>query len=142
MNIKQFLFDVVVVGVIPLILLVGYFSFKKSDTTLLSFVLPSSTSLPGQASQELGAKTKTALMTLKSIQLNDTLFTDPAYLALHEYPVTIATTTLGRTNPFVPPPAITDILRRAKGTGAVASPLTPATPISVKLDTIKKGATK
>ncbi len=139
MNIKQFIFDIVVVGVIPLLFLGGYFAFKKSDTDLLSSVLPPSMLAPGQAKEELGAKTKTALVTLKSIQLNDSLFADPAYLALREYPVTIATTTLGRTNPFVPPPAIVELQRRAKGSSSV---VTPTTPISVKLDTIKQGVPK
>ena len=108
---KQTLIDILVVLVLPLLLVGGYYAFKTDDSALLSFVSSGEETAAG--GDELGAKTKMALVMLGSIQLDDSLFTDPSYLALREYRVTIASSTLGRKYPFSPPPVIIERVRRA-----------------------------
>jgi hypothetical protein len=135
---KQIIVDIVVVVILPALLIGGYYLFKNSDDALLSFVSP--TTLP--AGQDLGAKTKNALILLRSIPptLDQSLFNDPAYLMLKDYQVTIPTISLGRVNPFTPPAILENISRSTRNsTAALVKSVTPISPsAAAKIDLLKK----
>lgn len=136
---KQIITDIIVIILFPALLIGGYYYFSSSDGALLSFVSPSATN--GGADPDLGVKTANALSLLRTIpsELDQSLFSDPAYLMLKDYQVTIPTIALGRTYPFTPPPVLENITRSSKFSApsvkTVAPPLlTPAE----KLDLLKK----
>lgn len=139
---KQIITDIVVVIILPLLLIGAYYSFKGEDGALLSIVSPSVTAAPSEGGQALGAKTANALALLRSMpsELDQSLFSDPAYLMLKDYQVTIPTIPLGRTNPFTPPPALLDLSRSSRSSNAPTTrEVTPTAPSSaVKLDLLHK----
>lgn len=140
MMVKQIIVDIVVVVILPALLIGGYYLLKNSDEALLSFVSP--TVLP--EGQDLGVKTKNALLLLRSIPptLDQSLFSDPAYLMLKDYQVTIPTIPLGRTNPFTPPAILENISRSMRNsTAALVQSVTPIAPSpSAKIDLLKKSS--
>ena len=132
---KQTIIDIVVVLVIPLAIVAGFYFWKTDNTPslLLSFVAPDSAAKPGE---ELGAKTKAALATLRSINFDVSLFDDPVYQSLKDFPSTIATTTLGRPYPFTLP----DVLRKqlSKGHSSTNSTIGTGADVAQKLDGLKQ----
>jgi hypothetical protein len=98
---KQLLLDFAVVVLFPGLLLGGYF-YWKSGGTEIEFDGGGVVATPGGTPQDLGAKTKKVLASLEEISLDPKFFTDPVYLSLKDYPVDIATSSLGRPNPFIP----------------------------------------
>lgn len=143
---KQIITDIVVVIILPLLLIGGYYSFKSEDGALLSLASPSVAMVPGDGGQELGVKTTTALELLRSIprELDQSLFNDPAYLMLKDYQVTIPTIPLGRVNPFTPPSVLVNLSRSARASNAAtAHEVAPNTPSSsAKLDFLNKSLLK
>jgi hypothetical protein len=105
---KQLLIDVLIVLVTPILLIGGYYVFKTDGSELLS-VIPSFVGTQNEVDPELGKKTEVALAMLSAIQLDDSLFTDPAYLMLKKYTVQIPSAELGRSNPFTPPQVLIDM---------------------------------
>lgn len=115
---KQIIVDIVVVFVVPLLLIGGYYFFRGDDSALLSLVSSGAMS-PSAEDLQLGSKTEAALMLLNTIRLDDSLFTDPAYLSLKEYQVIIPTTPLGRPFPFTLPRSL--LSGRSQSTARVES---------------------
>lgn len=138
---KQILTDIIVVVMFPLLLIGGYFSFKSEDGALLSLAAPAVATTPGAEGQKLGEKTATALVLLRSIpqELNQSLFTDPAYLMLKDYRVTIPTIPLGRANPFTPPPELENLSRFSKSSDTTPVQGIPAS--AMKAGVSKKDTT-
>ncbi len=143
---KQIITDIVVVIILPLLLIGAYYSFKGDNGTLLSLVSPSVATAPGEGGQALGVKTTTALVLLRTIpkELNQSLFSDPAYLMLKDYQVTIPTIPLGRINPFTPPPTLLDLSRSSRSANAAptreVSPVAPSP--TTKLNLLNKSLLK
>lgn len=108
MNGRQIIIDILVVVLMPLMIVAAYYFWKEGDTSLLlSSVTLSGAAKPGEdEAKELGAKIKLALATLNTIKLDNSIFTDPVYQSLRDFPVTIATTTLGRDYPFTLPEGV------------------------------------
>ncbi len=106
---KQSLVDALIVLVIPVLLIAGYYLWwRPADTTqLLSSTAPSAVS----AENEPGAKTKLALKTLQSITLDGSLFTDPAFLSLRTYTVTVPSVPVARPYPFTLPSVVLERLK-------------------------------
>jgi hypothetical protein len=141
---KQIIIDIVVVIVLPALLIFGYYEFKSEDGALLSLASPTIATQEGHSGPPLGEKTANALALLRSIptELSQSLFSDPAYLMLKDYRVSIPSVTLGRSNPFTPPPAL-EVLSRFSRTadGVPVREVTPTAPAtSAKVDTLKKTA--
>lgn len=136
---KQFITDIVVVVVLPLFLIGGYYIFQSNDGALLSFAAPTTTNTSGQEGQELGAKTVNALALLRSIptDLDQSLFSDRAYLMLKDYQVTIPTVPLGRANPFTLPPALESISRFSRTSNTAPVVVAPASANSAKMNDLK-----
>lgn len=98
---KQTVIDIAIVLALPLVVFLGYYFWNSNDNNaLLSIVAP-----PPE-SQEYGSKAKTALVTLRSITMDDSLFNDPLYLSLKEFHVDVPEAVLGRANPFTTPEAV------------------------------------
>ncbi len=135
---KQILIDILVVLIVPVILIGGYYFWKTDDGTLLSLI-SSDIALPGDEGKELGAKTKLALASLDSIDFNEEFFKDEAFLSLRDLTGTVPTSTLGREYPFTTPNVITNLMRKSnagKTTGAPAKINSPVD-INSKIETIK-----
>ncbi len=106
---KQFLIDVLVVLITPILFIGGYYFLKTDSSALLSATPFIGTQ--NEVDPELGKKTEVALALLSSIQFDDSLFSDPAYLLLKKYTVEIPSADLGRSFPFTPPQVLVDIKR-------------------------------
>lgn len=142
MNGRQTVIDIVVVLVIPLVILAGFYFWKKEDSPpLLSLIAPSLVAKPGEESKELGAKVKIALATLNSIKMDNSIFNDPVYQSLRDFPVTIATSTLGREYPFSLPESIREKERqnRSASEAAYRASIKASASASTKLDAIVIG---
>lgn len=107
---KQLLIDVLIVLVVPVLLIGGYYIFKTDGAELLD-VVPSFAGAQNEVDPELGKKTEAALALLSGIHLDDSIFTDPAYLMLKKYTVQIPSVELGRSNPFTSPQVLIDMNR-------------------------------
>lgn len=120
---KQILTDIAVVLIFPLLLIWGFYSLNKEDGALLSLAAPAIATHEGVEAEQLGSKTKEALERLRSIptELNQSLFSDPAYLMLRDYQVTIPTVPLGRPNPFTPPQVIENLSRASRASGGTSA---------------------
>lgn len=110
---KQFLIDILVSLTIPVLFIGGYYIFKTDNIELLS-VVPYITGAQADIDPNLGKKTEVALALLSSIQFDDSLFTDPAYLLLKKYTVEIPSVELGRSFPFTPPQILLEMTRNPK----------------------------
>lgn len=145
MNGRQTVIDIVVVLVIPLVIVAGYYFWKQQDSpSLLSLIAPSLAAKPGEEAKELGVKVTVALATLNAIKLDNSIFNDPVYNSLRYFPVTIATTTIGRDYPFTSPESIREKERRGRTSDAayrasVNASMKATADVSTKLDGIKIG---
>lgn len=146
MNGRQTVIDIVVVLLIPLAIVAGYYFWKQGDSpSLLSLIVPNLAAKPGEEAKELGAKVTVALATLNAIKLDNSIFNDPVYNSLRDFPVTIATTTIGRDYPFTFPESIREKTRRGQTSDAayrasVSASMKASVDVSTKLDGIKIGA--
>jgi hypothetical protein len=107
---KQFLIDILVVLITPILFIGGYYFLKTDSAALLSAV--PFIGMQNDVDPDLGKKTEVALALLSSMQFDDSLFSDPAYLLLKKYTVEIPSVDLGRSFPFTPPQILVDINRK------------------------------
>jgi hypothetical protein len=108
---KQTLIDILVVVVIPVVLVFGYFFvWKQAPTEDANFA-------PGKELEARGAKVREALNIIHNINFDGSMFTDQLFLALEDQTVPVASETIGRTNPFIPPENI-----RTKPTTSTPAP--------------------
>lgn len=118
---KQMLTDILVVLVAPICFIAFYHFFLGNEITtdeLLS-VSPDggAMAIPGTEGTELGAKSKQILIELKSINFDESLFSDPVFLSLVDFTPVYATTTVGREYPFSIPDAVRELADRVGTTG-------------------------
>lgn len=145
MNTKQTIIDIVIVLIVPLVIVAGFYYWKQEDSpSLLSLIAPTLAAKPGEETKELGAKVKVALATLNTIKLDNSIFNDPVYQSLRDFPVTIATTTLGRDYPFTLPESVREKERRSGSSDAayrasISASIKSSADISTKLDGLKIG---
>lgn len=101
---KQIFHDLLIVIAFPGLIVFGYFYFR-SDEGMELFTTSSRETMarPGEGGVELGVKTKTALAELKSINFDDSIFSDPSFLSLVDFTEEINPTPIGRDYPFNPP---------------------------------------
>ncbi len=108
-TLKKNLVDILVVFGIPAALVWGFYSFQSPDSPMLSII--AQVINHQKVGEDVGAKTKEALAVLDTIKLNESLFEDPAYKTLKNYPITIPGTTLGRANPFILTPQLAEQMK-------------------------------
>lgn len=130
---KQAFVDLFIVLVIPALFVGAYFAwFRGVDSnTLLS-------STNGQAiipADQPGAKTELALKALLTINLDDSLFKDPAYLSLKTYTINIPSVPISRPFPFTPPPVVLERLRQSRFSAKSITASNVVTP-SAKIDAL------
>lgn len=96
--------NLIIFSVIFILLVVGYVVFFRGSpqpalTTTTGIPLPSATAPTGDVGQEF----LTTLLNLKNIQLNDSVFNNPAFSKLQDYTITLVPEgNEGRVNPFAP----------------------------------------
>lgn len=95
---KQTLFDVLIVMVVPALIIVGYFTMHNLGGTqeLIQTITGSNAPNPN----ELGARTTTALNELNKIQLDSSIFELTEFKSLKFSQVAIPEAQVGRKNPF------------------------------------------
>lgn len=131
---KQILLDLLIVIALPLLVVFGYFYLKSDEgSALLSAASRETVALPGQERKELGVKTKTALAELSSINFDESIFSDPAFLSLKDFTEEIDPTPIGRDYPFTAP----DELRNMSRQNAVKTNLAEPD-FSTKLNILKE----
>lgn len=142
---KQILLDLLIVVVLPIAIVIGYFYFTSDGgKNLLSSVSSATTPLPGENASELGATTKAALTELKSISFDKTIFTDPTFLSLEDFTLPIVASPIGREYPFTQTSELRVMSARKVNTSAKPSPVGSIkipvnADISQKLDAVKGG---
>jgi len=100
----------IIVLIIAVIIAVVTFTGKSSSSnppaTSASPLSSTATSkvagVPLETTSAPASEFSTLLSSIKSIILDTAIFTDPAYLALRDYPITLGTDRPGRPNPFAP----------------------------------------
>jgi hypothetical protein len=102
---KQTLLDVIVVLIIPALLIVGYVNIGAEQLTSLVTFNMIGTIMPANT-DNTGMTTKTAISELRSIKLDDSIFSDPRYQSLVDFSGKIGTSTAGRDYPFSTPEGI------------------------------------
>ncbi|MCX6715965.1 MAG: hypothetical protein NT077_03030 [Candidatus Taylorbacteria bacterium] len=108
---KKTIIAIVVIVVLALV----YFYFAGGETTSTNSMLL------GAESNSVGAAELSLLNQMKSLRIDTTLFSDPAYISLVDYSTKITAQNVGRPNPFAPVPGVPDPF-------AAESPLTPSAP--------------
>jgi hypothetical protein len=98
---KQTMIDIVIVLALPLVAFLGYYFWNSNENNALLSIIA-----PPPESQAYGTKAKAALASLKSITMDDSLFSDPIYTSLKEFHVDVPPSVLGRANPFTTPDAV------------------------------------
>jgi len=110
------IFSATIVAIALLIYATSLFSNKSSDapsnsqlTTTSTTPLGQGAGIPGGAvpapsgqANTKGSEFALLLTSVKSISIDTSIFTNPAYKALRDFPVTLGTDTIGRVNPFAP----------------------------------------
>jgi hypothetical protein len=86
------LMGVIVAGLLGLVIYLNFFSGASSVDLLAT------TAEPSPVSQEL----LTSLSNLYSIKLDNSIFSDPAFLSLTNFGVELPPEAVGRRNPFLP----------------------------------------
>ena len=81
-----------------------YFRNKESvsNTGPLSSSVSPAAGVPVAMTNNQNNEFSTLLSTIKSITIDTSIFTNPAYLALRDYPITLGSDIKGRPNPFAP----------------------------------------
>ena len=94
--------------VLILAIIIGASAYFGRQSTTDTSTSPLSSSASKAAGVPLATNTAAAtefsgiLSTIKSIVIDTSVFTDPAYKALRDYPITLGSDTRGRPNPFAP----------------------------------------
>ena len=94
---------VVVIIIIIVVALIAYFYYEGTLPATDSTLQVSTASQNGQA---VGANVLSLLSQIKSLKIDTTIFTDPAYQTLRDYTVAIPQENVGRSNPFAPIPGM------------------------------------
>ncbi len=102
--------NIVIIAVVVVALVLGYIFFmqKSPDQANLVSSLPSGTpasssNTSGSASTAMSGDLLSVLLGVKSIKLDDSIFSNKAFLYLRDSSITITTPTdAGRANPFAP----------------------------------------
>jgi len=104
--------NIILFGGIGLLLVFVYFTFIKSDSSTEStLVVSPAAGLPYTPSAGLGSNGASSvtseflsvLLNIKSIQLDDSIFSEPAFLTLKDSTkILVQDSTEGRPNPFAP----------------------------------------
>lgn len=95
---KQVLFDILIVLVVPILIVVGYFTVKNIGGT--QDLLQTITGNSGPKADELGARTTTALNELEKIQLDSSIFSLTEFKSLKFTQAPVPDEPIGRKNPF------------------------------------------
>lgn len=108
MSKKVKIFAIVVVGLAIVIFIASNLSGKSSpkppapsgplSSSTGIIPLPGAPALPGATSDEFS----TLLSSIKRITIDTSLFDNPAYKLLRDYPISLGSDVVGRTNPFAP----------------------------------------
>lgn len=114
MNKKVKIFAIVVIVIALVIWAVTTLGGPKTETvtpinpgsalTTTAGVRPAGPMPMGGSQQPVagGSEFSTLLSSVNSINIDTSIFTNPAYKTLRDYPVSLGTDTIGRTNPFAP----------------------------------------
>lgn len=91
--------NIIVAVLVVLVLVTGYFYFSggtpSSDTGLLEVAQTSEATV-------VAARVLSLLNQIKSLNIDTSIFSDPAYQTLRDYSVVISPQNVGRANPFAP----------------------------------------
>lgn len=87
--------NLALIGIVAAALGALYYFYSSGDSGAL---LTSDAAAPSPASQEI----LTALGNLRTIKLDNSIFTDPLFLSLSDFGVVIPPVAAGRRNPFAP----------------------------------------
>lgn len=107
MNKKLKIVIFIVLAIIAVIVAMKVFGGGSSATPATTSPLSSSAAIPG-SSAKTGAtpaqsnEFSTLLSSVKSIDIDTSIFDNPAYKNLRDYPVSLGTDVVGRQNPFAP----------------------------------------
>lgn len=113
----------VIIGVIVLLGL-AYFYFQGGSSATSDSLLQTNGAV-GVGSAELAL-----LNQMKSIRIDTTLFSDPAYVSLVDNSVAITPEAVGRPNPFAPIPGVADPNASEPASG-ITTPSAPVIPAAV-----------
>ena len=102
--------NIIIFLAIGVALVLVYIFFIKSSpepgnlaTTSNSAAIPDSTGTASDPNTAVGQEFLTLLLNVKNINLNDAIFTDPAFISLRDSSITLVQDgTEGRPNPFAP----------------------------------------
>ncbi|MBP6904608.1 MAG: hypothetical protein KBB91_00940 [Candidatus Pacebacteria bacterium] len=133
---KKKLKTILVLVVVVVVIGIGanYFLQKRGTTPTVTTTGPlsSSSKAAGVTTSTTGTSTAVTsefsnlLSTIKSISIDTTIFSDPSYRSLRDYPVALGTEMVGRPNPFAP-------------VGYDAVPAGTAMPTPVSVETLQPG---
>jgi hypothetical protein len=116
---KQILTDIMVVLIAPVCFIALYhFLLEREVTTdeLLAIANPALVAAPGSEQHALGEKSKALLNELRSINFDESVFSDPVFLSLVDFTPPYASSTVGRPYPFSAPSEVLEIIRRVQVT--------------------------
>ncbi len=125
--------NIIIFAGIFILLVVGYVVFFKKDNTQTPALVTTS-GVAGSSTQstvaggDVGREFLTTLLNLQNIKLDDSIFTNTAFLNLKDFELTlIQETNPGRTNPFLPLGTDSGSTNSSVGT-TIITPLPPASP--------------
>ncbi len=93
---KQTIFDILIVLAIPVLIIVGYFSFRDGNIQDAWLSITGNT----QQQQDLGARTTQALNELERIKLDSSIFTWKEFKEMKFEQKQIREEPVGKKNPF------------------------------------------
>lgn len=106
MSKKVKIFVIVIAVIAVLIVIFNYVGGSTPAPASTGLTSSAGTVLPGGAAGDPSAATAgqfaSTLSSINSINLDTSIFSNPAYQALRDYPVALGTAIIGRTNPFAP----------------------------------------
>lgn len=87
---------------------VGYMTFVGPSHNVQAQSTDEETIAPtGEEREIIGKDLLVVLEKIESIKLDESIFTDPAFVSLQDYSITLVPETAGRINPFAPLPGST-----------------------------------
>ena len=94
---------IIIMVVIIVVAIIAYFYYEGGNTVTSSSLETSQVTSDAQAA---GARVLNLLNQIKSLKIDTSLFSDPAYETLRDYTVAIPQEQVGRANPFAPIPGL------------------------------------
>ncbi len=126
--------NIIILAVVAIILILAYVFFLKpapDQSALTSSTGTSTTSTTSTGSSAIGGDFLTVLLNVKSIKLDDSIFSDPAFATLRDSSIQLVSDgTEGRPNPFAP-----------IGSDVIAAPINALTPNTNSPATTNPGST-